>query len=94
MIYQPASVVHGHSAFSELTFAQLSSFLDVTVKSTDRLTRLGLYGGPRGLYGNFAGKVASEITIEFFGAGDDAESRFEDERLILAIIKAFMKRVS
>jgi len=31
------------------------------------VTRLGLYGGPRGLYGSFAGKTALVITGKYRG---------------------------
>ncbi len=31
--------------------------------SGSQITRLGLYGGPRGLYGSFAGKAVGAVTI-------------------------------
>lgn len=59
------------------------------------VTRLGLYGGPRSPYGSFAGKEEGEVIVSldtFFGAGDDTLQ--EDDLIILAVIKDFMKRVA
>ena len=34
--------------------------------SGTQITRLGLYGGPRGLYGSFAGKEFNEAVVSQF----------------------------
>ncbi len=56
------------------------------------ITRLGLYGGPRGLYGDFSTKEAGVvISDEFFGAGDD--QIMDEDEILLAIIKDFASRL-
>lgn len=53
------------------------------------VTRLGLYGGSRGLYGDFTTKEEGVPVVDefFFGAGDD--QLMEEDELFLAIIKDF-----
>ena len=58
------------------------------------VTRLGLYGGPRGLYGDFSTKEEGTPVVEdvfFFGPDHDFKN---DDDIILAIIKDFVRRAA
>ena len=58
------------------------------------VTRLGLYGGSRSPYGDFSTKEEGVPVVvdEFFFGPDDILQ--DDDTIILAVIKDFIKRVT